>query len=599
MESGKQWLEAFPRKYIPQELVFKQWGDIEKYFNELSERELKTVRDMEQWLFDWSEARSVVEEYSSRAYVEMTCHTDDESCKNAYLECVRNIDPKLMEWENKRDHKYYQTPIRGKLNAYLFSQFDRMKKAHIELYTEKNLPLEVRLRELSQKYQELIGGMTVNFDGEERTMPQMAQYLKQQDRDLRERAYMAATRRRLEEKDRLDDIFDEMLKVRAEFAANLGLESYMDYCFRSKLRDYTPEDCLKFHKSIENTAVVLSRKLMKARKEALKLDSLKPWDLDCDIKGRAPLKPFDTPDELSGKVSQIFEKLDPRLGERFESIRFSMDLDSRKGKAPGGYQTTFAEARLPFIFTNAVGSQNNVNTLLHEGGHAFHTLESRTQPLMWYRHAPMEFSEVASMSCELLGGRTLDPFYPDEENRRRARLEHLKGVAGLFGWVALVDAFQHWLYTSPGHSREERNAKWVELYERFGGGGVDWAGAPEGALEFLWHRQLHIFEVPFYYIEYAIAQLGALQIYENYMKMSRLESEVASAVSGCGAHLSQDARDHLDPRQVIDSYLFALSEGGSRSAPVLFQSAGISFDFGAELLGRLMEMVEEEIDELG
>ncbi|MDH5639010.1 MAG: M3 family metallopeptidase, partial [Nitrospinota bacterium] len=392
MSSDKPWLELFPRSFVAADLEMKSWADIEPYFAKLVERDIHTTAELEKWLADWSEAQSVVEEFASVRYVEMTCHTDDEGKKNAYLECVREVEPKLIEWENKLDHKYYESPLRARLNPRRYQQFDRRKKTDMELFTEKNIPLGVRLQELSQKYQEIMGAMTVDFEGKERTMPQMAQFLKEPDRDLRERAHRASAQRRLKEKEKLDLLFDEMLQTRGEFATNLGLDDYRDYCFRGKLRDYTPEDCLQFHESIKNTAVPLAGKLIEKRKTALGLGSVAPWDTECDEKGRAPLKPFTEPEKLAQGVADIFKRLDPRLGERFDSIRHLMDLDSRKGKAPGGYQTTFSERRVPFIFTNAVGSQTDVNTLLHEGGHAFHTMESRAQPLTWYRHAAMEFS---------------------------------------------------------------------------------------------------------------------------------------------------------------------------------------------------------------
>ncbi|MDH5757769.1 MAG: M3 family oligoendopeptidase [Nitrospinota bacterium] len=597
MSPKKPWLATFGRSFVSPDLVMKNWADIEPYFVKLTQRELKTVGDLEQWLFDWSEALSVVEEFGSVRYVEMTCHTDDESKKNAYLELVREVEPKLVEWENKLDHKYYECPLRARLSPRKYNQFDRRKKADIELFTEKNIPLGVRLAELSQKYQEIMGAMTVEFEGEERTMPQMGLFLKEPDRDLRQRAHGASAQRRLVEKEKLDNLFDEMLQVRGEFAANLGLDNYRDFCFRGKLRDYTPEDCLRFHESIENTAVPLARKLMEKRRVAMGLPTVAPWDTECDEKGRPPLKPFVQPEKLAQGVTDIFMRIDPRLGERFDSIRDSMDLDSRKGKAPGGYQTTFAERRIPFIFTNAVGSQIDVNTLLHEGGHAFHTLQSRTQPLTWYRHAAMEFSEVASMSMELLGGRQLDPFYDNEEQKNRARAEHLRHVVDIFGWVAIVDAFQHWLYTHPGHSHAERDAKWVELYQRFGAG-LDWSNATEGALPSLWHRQLHIFEVPFYYIEYAIAQLGALQIYNNHRAQTMIHEEISHAI-GSSSKLSQEAAEFINPRRVVDKYLDALARGGSAPAPDLFEAAGIRFDFSQEVLGGLMAMLEEELASLG
>ncbi|VAX21443.1 Oligoendopeptidase F [hydrothermal vent metagenome] len=562
-----QWLAPFDRSFVEKDQKITNWDDLAPYFEKLEKTSLESEADLKAWLLNWSEVLSAAHEYVSQRYIEMTCHTDDKKKKEAYLVCVRELEPKLSEFDDRLNRKYYDSKLRDGLDKSEYGQLNRMIATSIELFDEKNIPIQVKLQELSQKYQELMGAMTVMFDGEEKTMPQMSNYLREPDRDLRQRAFTTTAERRLKEKDKLDELFDAMLKQRSDFAENLGLENYRDYCFKSKLRDYTADDCFKFHEAIEKTAVPLARKISSQRLAKMGVDKLCPWDTECDEEGRPPLKPFDKVEELAKGVTDIFMSVDERLGERFDSIRFSMDLQSRKGKAPGGYQATLEEARIPFIFTNAVGSHSDVNTLLHEGGHAFHTLQSRGLPLIWYRHSAMEFAEVASMTQELIGGDQLEPFYSDPEDRLRARREHLKGVVGLFGWVARVDAFQHWIYTNPGHHKDSRNKEWLKLAKRFSVG-VDWSGAPAGALDYLWHRQLHIFELPFYYVEYAIAQLGALQIYREYRR---------------------------DANKAIDNYLNALSLGGSFPAPQLFETAGIKFDFSANLLGELMEMVEQEL----
>ncbi len=568
MTSSKApWLEPYPRRFVAKELRITSWDDIEPYYDQLESRPIESPADMEKWLSDWSELKSVADEFVTRRYTDMTCHTDDEDKKEAFLYCVRQFEPKSAERENVLNQRFSQSPFRADLARGKHTQLDRKIQVSIELFTPKNIPVRVKLSELSQKYQQIMGAMTVTFDGEEKTMPQMAAYLREPDPDLRKRAFLKSTSRRLEDADRVEELFDSMLTHRATFAENLNLDNYRDYCFKSKLRDYTPEDCLQFHEAIEQSALPLARLIFENRKKEMDLTRLAPWDTECDEKGRPPLKPFTSADELVDGVAQVFMSVDKRLGERFESIRFSMDLDSRKGKAPGGYQATLEEARIPFIFTNAVGSHGDVNTLLHEGGHAFHTLQSRSQPLIWDRHCAMEFSEVASMTQELLGGRRLEPFYKSQQDRDRARLDHLKGVVGLFGWVAQVDAFQHWIYTNPGNDPASRASAWLELSGRFGYG-VDWSEAPPKAQQTQWHKQLHIFEVPFYYIEYAIAQLGALQIYRNYQR---------------------------DADKAMEKYLDALALGGSGNVRELFEAAGIRFDFSAKLLGELMDMIKEEL----
>ncbi len=555
---------SFPRKFVKEGEEIKGWEELAPYFSSLSEMEIKSVEDLEKWFEKWSEVSAVADEFCTSRYIAMTCHTDDEEKTEAYLQCIREVEPKLVEWGHELNEKYMASPFRGDLKIDGHERLDRMISEDVVLYSEKNIPFQIKLQELSQEYQGIMGAMTVMFDGSEKTMPRMALYLKDMNRDLRERAFKAIIERRLREKDKLEDIFDKMLALRAEWAQNLGLQDYREYAFRSKLRDYTPDDCITFHKAIEKAVVPLARAISERRKTELGLETLAPWDTACDTKGRSPLKPFAKADELYDGVLKVFELVDERLGNMFGAIKEYMDLDSRKGKAPGGYQATLAEARVPFIFTNAVGSHDDVNTLLHEGGHAFHTIQCREAQLLWLRHAGMEFSEVASMSMELIGGDYLKPFYHNEEDIERAKRERMESIVSLFAWVAQVDAFQHWIYTNPGHSRDERKEAWCDLAERFNTG-TDWSLATEGALEYAWHRQLHIFEYPFYYVEYAIAQLGALQIYRNSLQ---------------------------NPEKSIENYLSALAIGGARSPKDLFESAGARFDFSSNLLGELMNLAK-------
>ena len=395
------WLAPWSRKFVDKTLLVKGWNEIGPLYDKLEEAPVETTEKLVQWLLDWSEVQAVIGEFATKRYVEMTCHTDDEAAKNAYLEVVREVMPKVTEKENRLDEKFLASPAKSSLPDGEYGRLSQMVEVSKELFAEKNIPLKVKLGELSQKYQEITGAMIVDFEGEEKTMQQMGVFLRENDRDLRERAYRATYERRLVDKDKLEDIFDEMMKLRHQVATNLSLPDFRAYSFRDKLRDYTPEECEKFHAAIEKTAVPLTKKINERRKKEMALTSVAPWDTACDPLGRKPLKPFTKTEELTGGVGKIFHEVDKRLGDYFDSIVYSMDLESRKGKAPGGYQTTFDEQRIPFVFTNAVGLQDDVNTLLHEGGHAFHTLQSRNQPLFWYRSAAMEFSEVASMSMEV------------------------------------------------------------------------------------------------------------------------------------------------------------------------------------------------------
>jgi oligoendopeptidase F len=440
----------------------------------------------------------------------------------------------------------------------------------VRLYREANVPRETEEARLGQQYAKLCGAMTVFFDGDERPLPAMGPILEETDRARRQAAFELVSARRLQDREAMEDIFDRLLELRGEIAHEAGFADYRAYAFAMRERfDYTPEDCLRFHDAIARHVVPLRREIQERRRRELGLPALRPWDLNVDPDGRPPLRPFADASELASKTRALFAGLDPRMEHDFHSLETDglLDLASRKGKAPGGYQQTLAEARMPFIFMNAAGSQSDVETLLHEAGHAFHALAARDQRPAAYRDAPIEFCEVASMGMELLAATRIDVFYENApEAAARARREHLEGVLNLLPWVAVVDAFQHWLYTHPGHTRQERGDQWMELVERFGGI-EDWTGQ-EDARRYFWQRQLHFYEVPFYYVEYGIAQLGALQLWQHARR---------------------------DPAQAIESYYAGLRLGGSRPLPELFSAADLRFDFTEETLRPLIDDLRTEL----
>jgi oligoendopeptidase F len=501
----------------------------------------------------------------------MTCHTDNAEAEQAYLHFVENVDPPVKPRQFALERIYAAHPFRGKLPKRRFQVFDRDVKNHVELFRPENVPLETEEAKLCQQYQKLIGAQTVNFRGGEKTLVQMGRYFEEPDRALRQEAWEAVAQRRLHDVEKCDQIFDELIRLRAAIASNAGFDSYRDYAFRQKCRfDYTPDDCLKFHRAIETEIMPVVRQIQAGRRRQLKLATLRPWDLAVDPQNRPALKPFGAVGEMVSRTQQIFNRLDGELAAGFRQLQDLqlLDLDNRKGKAPGGYQSTLAEARVPFIFMNAIGVQRDVETILHESGHAFHAQATRREDLYAYRGAPIEFCEVASMSMELLGNEFLEEFYPEVE-ANRARKTHLEGIIGFFPWMAVVDAFQHWIYTHPGHTRDERKAAYLELMDRFGGD-VDWSGW-EKMRASSWHRQLHIFIHPFYYVEYGIAQLGALEVWAN----SRRNQAAA-----------------------LKHYKQALALGGSRPLPELFHAAGCSFKFDAATINPLVQLAGTELEKL-
>jgi oligoendopeptidase F len=556
---------TFPRRFVPAGANMGDWAQIEPLGRALLDAVPASAEDLVRWLEDLSELRGAIDEERTRRYVAMTAQTDDPERERAYLEFVEQVIPHLKPLMHALDGAYLRSPHRRALPT-RYAVFDRLAANRVALFRPENVPLETDETKLKQQYQKITGAMTVQFRGREHTLQQMAPYLEEPDRATRQEAWTLVARRRLADRDRLEEIFEQLLALRGQIARNAGCADYREYAFRHLERfDYTPADCVRFHDAVEAAVVPVVRSLRERRRTQLGVETLRPWDLDVDPHGRPPLRPFRTAAELAGGAEEIFRRVDPDLGQQFRFMRDRdlLDLESRKGKAPGGYQSSLHERRVPFIFMNAVGVDGDVRTLLHEGGHAFHMLASRLDPLIDYRESPTEFSEVASMGMELLAAPYLNVFYPDPQHASRAQREALERVVHLFPWVATIDAFQHWLYTHPGHTREERRAAWVEMFRRFAPD-VDYRGY-EDVLGAAWHRQLHLFIVPFYYIEYGIAEMGALQVWR---------------------------RSRTDYPAAVRQYREALALGGTRPLPELFAAAGAELELGLRTMEPLMREVE-------
>lgn len=563
-----------PRRFVPADLNLGDWSTIAPLFDRLeaSVAGCGTTAELEAWLMEWSELSAAVEEESARRYIAMTCHTEDAAAERDYLDFIEHIEPQLKPRQFALQRALIAHPRAADLPRPRYEVLLRDARNQVELFREANVPLETEDTKLGQQYQKLSGALTVNFQGREQTLVQMGRYQEETDRTLRQQAWEAVVARRLAEREKFETLFDSLIELRGRIAANAGFGNFRDYAFRRLGRfDYTPTDCAAFHDAVAAEVVPAMRALQARRRELLGLASLRPWDVGVDPLGRPPLKPFTEVAQMVAASQRVFDQLDPELAAGFRLLQEGrmLDLDNRKGKAPGGYQSTLPEARVPFIFMNAVGLQRDVETILHEAGHAFHSLAAREEDLLPYRFSPpIEFCEVASMSMELLGDEYMEAFYQPAE-ADRARRSHLEGIIASLAWIATVDAFQHWIYTHPGHSRSERAAAWMEVMDRFGGD-VDWSGW-EDARRFLWHRQLHVFLLPFYYIEYGIAQLGALQVWAN----SRRDRAAALA-----------------------DYKRALALGGSRPLPELFAAAGCPFRFDRERVAPLIGLVREELERL-
>jgi len=557
--------------FVPAQLDATQWKNLQPLYQALIDRPLKCDGCLQQLLLDRSELDAAASEAQATLYINLTCHTDDEAAKSAYLNFVETVEPELKKVGFELDKKIVNSPHVGKLDQHRYGVLLRNLKADVSLFRAENIPLQTEETKLAQQYEELCGAMTVTFHGEEKTLPQMGKYLEDTDRATREQAWRLVADRRYQDHQKINDLFDQLVKIRHQMALNAGFANYLEYAFARKHRfDYTPEHCRQFHQGAEQVCVPVYRDLNRERKAALNVGELRPWDLAVDIKGRGPLRPFEKADDLIEKTSRLFHRMDPSLGTMFDSLRDgeSLDLDSRKGKAPGGYQSMRDRQRKPFIFMNAAGLQRDLETMVHEAGHAFHSLLCVKEPLVDYRSSPLEFAEVASMSMELLCFPYLSEFYNDTD-AGRAKRGHLEDLAKMIPWIATIDAFQHWIYLHPNHTQAERAAQWLDLDRRFGAQ-VDWNGL-EKFRETMWQRQLHPFTVPLYYIEYGIAQLGALQLWRQARR---------------------------NERAALENYRKALSLGGSRPLPELFGAAELEFKFGPDTMRGLMEEVRNELAKL-
>ena len=562
-----------PRQFVPANINLGSWKELNPLFEKLEEQldTSSSAENLEQVILNWEELSAAIAEEGSKRYIAMTCQTEDKDAEKAYLEFVEKIEPEEKECNFLLSKKLTKHPQCKDLKNQRYDVFLRDTALQVELFRSENVTLETEASKLGQKYQKIIGSLTVHFEGKEQTLIQMSRHLEGTERNYRQKAWELVANRRLEESEKIDSHIDDLAKLRNQMSENAGFSNYRDYAHKRLGRfDYSPDDCISFQNAIEEEMVPLLRELQDERIQELNINELKPWDTATDPKGRPPLEPFEKVSDLIECSQSIFNQVDGNLSNWFQTMQDLdlLDLANRKGKAPGGYQCSLDESRLPFIFMNSVGVQRDVETLLHEAGHAFHSMASQNEPLHSYRHAPIEFCEVASMAMELLGSEFLEEFYNSEE-ARRARINHLEGIVFVFPWIATVDAFQHWLYLNPDHSIEDRDKAWSNLIDRFGGN-VDWTHY-ELAKAKLWHKQLHIFLHPFYYVEYGIAQLGALQVWANY-KNNRSKA--------------------------LNDYKAALALGGSKPLPELFKRCNIQFDLSRDTVAPMADLLRKELKAL-
>lgn len=562
------------RKFVSSDFTCESWKAVEHYLLDLQNRDISSKESFKTWLTDKSELEAVLEENMAWRYIRMTINTLDEKLTESYQFFVTEIQPNLAPFEDSLNRKMMDSPFVNELaEDQAYAIYFRGVRSALELFREENISIETELNTLSQQFGAISGKQMITYQGKELTMPQAANFLKDPDESVRKEVYELITERRLQDRAALDELFNLLVKLRNQVAKNAACADYREYKFKSLGRfDYTVADCLAFHDAIEKQIVPIVKQLNLKKLEKLGKPMLKPWDTEVDPDGLAPLKPFRDGAELLDKSIAVFEKLDTYFGDCLKTMKNGgfLDLDSKAGKAPGGYNYPLYESGIPFIFMNAAGAQRDLTTMVHEGGHAVHSFLSRDLELTGFKSLPSEVAELASMSMELLTMDWWNEFYTDEQELKRAKLEQLESVVKVLPWIAQIDAFQHWIYTNPEHSVAERTEEWLHLSKRFGTGLVDYTGY-EAVLESSWQKQLHLFEVPFYYIEYGIAQLGALGVWNNYKK---------------------------NPAKALEDYKRALSLGYTKSIPEIYETAGLTFDFSQSALEEISKNLVDSINEL-
>ena len=559
------------RKFVAEDLSIGNYNDIRPYFEKLEAQQLSSPEELISWLSNRSELETVVQEHAGWLYIRMSCDTRDKIIRDAYTFFINEIQPHISVAANRLNDKLLKSGMANQVADKRFKNYFRQVENHHRIFREENVPLVAKLQTLEQKYAEIVGEMSITYQEKEFTMPAAANFLRNPDRKIREDVFSLIASRRMQDIDKLNDLFSELIRLRHTIARNAGFENYRDYRFIELDRQYNVSDCEKFHRAIAEKIVPLCKKIDEKRKGKLGYEVLRPWDTEVDAELKPDLKPFANGADLEKKTMRCLEAVNPKLKNAFSFLLElnRLDLNSRMGKAPGGYNYPLYETGVPFIFMNASGSLRDVVTLVHEGGHAFHSLLTHELGFIGFKEFPSEVAELASMGMELITMSNWNVYFENDEELKRAKRTHLEDIMKILPWIALIDKFQHWIYTHPEHTSSERMNTWTDLQKQFSTGVADWSGF-ENYKAAAWQKQLHLFEVPFYYIEYGIAQLGAIAVWKNF----RDNQQVA-----------------------LEKYLSALSLGYTASMQDIYSAAGIRFDFSVEYITELSAFLMKEISE--
>jgi len=561
------------RQFVSQNLNINSWEDISKYFEDLLNRSINSEEYFNKWLKDRSELEAVIEENSAWRYIKMTIDTTNEQYAKDYKIFVTEIEPHLAKYSDMLNKKMIETPFSEPTKKELsYKLYYRAIKDEVAIFRQENVEIKVEEADKSTEFGTISGQQTILHQGKQLTMQQASVLLQEQDENLRKNIFDKIAQRRNKDREKIDQLFDKLIELRHKIATNAGFDNFSDYQFVALKRfDYNKNDCKQFHKTIKTEIVPIVKELQKEKLKKLGKSKFKPWDLNIDPEGLPPLKPFSNGDELLQGTIQLLTKIDPYFGECIETMKQlgHLDLNSKNGKAPGGYNYPLYEIGVPFIFMNAVGMQRDLVTMVHEAGHAIHSFLTKDLELTAYKNVPSEVAELASMSMELITMNFWNQFYNDED-LIRAKKDQLESILSVLPWIAQIDEFQHWIYENPTHTAKQRTVKWMQLNKEYSNDLVDWNGY-EHIQEISWQRQMHLFEVPFYYIEYGFAQLGAIGIWKN--SISNFE-------------------------QSIQKYKNALKLGYTQSIPKIYQEAGVAFNFSQEYISEIAVFVKKELNTL-
>lgn len=561
------------RHFIKPDAAIHNRADVENYYSQLLNTTIHSAGELEQWLRDRSELEAFVSEEGGWRYIRMTINTADKHAVEQYEKFISEIEPTVAPLNDKLNEKLLKECAKFNLDKEKYFVYLRGIQNEKALFRQENIPVMVEINQEAQRYAIIAGAQSISHDGKELTLPQAALYLRNTNREIRKEVFEKISKRRDQDVNELNTLFDKLTSLRTKVANNAGFNNFRDYKFKELGRfDYGVKECEDMHESIRTEIVPLVKGFYEERKKALGYDSLRPWDMEVDTTGKKPLHPFNTGTELIEKTKTAFKRIHPYFGKCIESMAQlgHFDLESKPNKAPGGYNYPLYETGAPFIFMNAVGTHRDLVTMVHEGGHAIHSFLTHTLELTGFKSFPSEVAELASMGMELISMDTWNEFYTSEEELNRAKKEQLEKIISLLPWIATVDKFQHWVYTHPDHTVEERNQSWKNILNEYSTGMVDHSGY-EWAQLYSWQRQLHIFEVPFYYIEYAMAQLGAIALWRNYK---------------------------TNPQKAVKEYTNALSLGYTKTLPQIYEAAGVRFDFSGAYIKELAGFVRGEYEKL-